>query len=213
MNLGIALATLGERENGTEHLEQSVEAYRLALQEYTRAHLPLDWAGTQIGLGIALERLGEREDSTEHLGQAVEVYRLALQEITRERVPFVWARTQTNLGIALQALGERGSGTEYLDQAVAAYRLALQENTRARVPLDWAKTRFNLGLALADLYAWTQRADTAREALDCFQQVEPVLRSAGLTGASNEADQMINRLQQSLAKSPPGTSGRQKPPG
>jgi hypothetical protein len=32
MNLGAALARLGERESGTAHLEQAVEGYRLALE-------------------------------------------------------------------------------------------------------------------------------------------------------------------------------------
>ena len=34
-NLGNALQTLGERESGTERLEQSVTAYRAALEEFT----------------------------------------------------------------------------------------------------------------------------------------------------------------------------------
>ncbi|MEZ5823348.1 MAG: hypothetical protein R3C97_00940 [Geminicoccaceae bacterium] len=50
-NRGIALATLGERESGTERLEQAVEAYDRALLEYTRERVPLDWAMTQNNQG------------------------------------------------------------------------------------------------------------------------------------------------------------------
>src|SRR5262249_25069265 len=106
--------TLGEREDNTEHLEQAVAAYRLALQENTRERVPLEWAKTQMNLGVALEQLGNRESGTAHLEQAVEAYGLALQEYTRQRVPLEWAKTRMNLGIALTTLGERESGTEHL---------------------------------------------------------------------------------------------------
>ena len=50
-NLGIALATRGERESGTARLEEAVAAYRAALEERTRDRVPLQWAGTQMNLG------------------------------------------------------------------------------------------------------------------------------------------------------------------
>jgi tetratricopeptide (TPR) repeat protein len=149
--LGVALATLGERESGTAHLEEAVAAYRAALEERTRERVPLDWAMTQNNLGTALWTLGERESGTAHLEEAVAAHRAALEERTRERVPLGWAMTQGNLGGALEALGERESGTARLKEAVAAHRAALQEDTRERVPLDWAITQNNLGIALQAL--------------------------------------------------------------
>ena len=146
--LGNALQALGEREPGTERLEQAVRAYRAALEELARERVPLDWAATQNNLGAALCTLGERERGTERLEQAVAVYCAALEEYTRERVPLDWAMTQNNLANVLQALGKRESGTERLEQAVAAYCAALEEYTRERVPLDWAMTQHNLGAAL-----------------------------------------------------------------
>jgi len=53
-NLGLALASLGQRESGTEKLVDAVAAYREALKEQTRERVPLDWARTQSNLGIAL---------------------------------------------------------------------------------------------------------------------------------------------------------------
>ena len=64
MNLGTALSSLGERECGTDKLNE-VAAYREALKEYTRARVPLAWAGTQMNLGTALSSLGERERGTD----------------------------------------------------------------------------------------------------------------------------------------------------
>ena len=58
---------LGERESGTARLEEAVAAYREALQENTRARVPLDWARTQMNLGNALLSLGERESGTARL--------------------------------------------------------------------------------------------------------------------------------------------------
>src|SRR5262249_40096956 len=46
-DLGLALATLGEREADTAHLEEAVAMYHLALEERTRKRVPLDWAQTQ----------------------------------------------------------------------------------------------------------------------------------------------------------------------
>jgi tetratricopeptide (TPR) repeat protein len=149
--LGIALLELGERESGTQRLEEAVAAFRAALQEYTRERVPLDWARTQMNLGNALAGLGEREIGTEKLEQAVEAYREAVKELTREQVPLDWAQTQDNLGNVLTILGERETGTEELEQAVQAYRAALEERTRERAPLDWAVTQNNLGTALGAL--------------------------------------------------------------
>jgi tetratricopeptide (TPR) repeat protein len=148
MNLGGALARLGERESGTARLEEAVAAFRAALEELTRDRVPLQWAMTQNNLGNALRVLGERESGTARLEEAVAACRAALEEGTRDRVPLAWAMTQMNLGNALSRLGERESGTARLEEAVAAYRAALAERPRDRVPLEWAMTQVNLGLAL-----------------------------------------------------------------
>ena len=59
-NLGNALANLGERESGTERLDQAVAAYTEALKERTRERVPLDWAATQSNLRDAIQLLRER---------------------------------------------------------------------------------------------------------------------------------------------------------
>jgi tetratricopeptide (TPR) repeat protein len=150
-DLGTALATLGERESGTERLDEAVAAFHDALKEKTRERAPLDWAVTQNNLGNALAAIGERESSAARLEEAVAAYREALKEWTRERLPLEWATAQNNLGSALSSLGERENGTARLQEAVAAYREALTERTRERVPLDWATTQNNLGNALLTL--------------------------------------------------------------
>ena len=63
-NLGNTLLALGERETGTERLEEAVVAYRAALTEYTRDHVPRHWAMTRNNLSNALLALRERAAST-----------------------------------------------------------------------------------------------------------------------------------------------------
>jgi tetratricopeptide (TPR) repeat protein len=107
INLGNALATLGERESGTARLEEAVEAFRAALEERTRDRVPLDWAMTQNNLGNALRALGARESGTARLEQAVAAFRAALEEYTRERVPLQWAASLGNEGVALMLIADR----------------------------------------------------------------------------------------------------------
>jgi tetratricopeptide (TPR) repeat protein len=77
-NLGNVLATLGERESGTDRLEQAVAAYRAALTEYTRERVPLQWATTQNNLGGALMVLAERTDDERMARTALAQIELAL---------------------------------------------------------------------------------------------------------------------------------------
>ncbi|WP_292532938.1 hypothetical protein [Methylocystis sp.] len=107
MNLGNALQRLGERESGTDKLNEAVAAYRETLKEITRDRAPLQWAMTQMNLGNALQTLGERESGTGKLNEAVAAYREALKEYARDRVPLEWARTTGNQGVALMRLAER----------------------------------------------------------------------------------------------------------
>jgi tetratricopeptide (TPR) repeat protein len=161
--------TIGEQTGESFRLEAAISAYRLALEEWARERVPLDWAMTQNNLGAALRVLGSRESGTARLEEAVAAYRLALEERTRERVPLDWAATQNNLGNALSTLGERESGTARLEEAVTAYRLALEERTRERVPLDWAATQNNLGDTLRALGERERSVERVREAIACYR--------------------------------------------
>jgi hypothetical protein len=57
-NLGMALWSLGVRKLGMAALEESIVAFRAALEERTRERVPFLWAATQHHLGIALLTLG-----------------------------------------------------------------------------------------------------------------------------------------------------------
>ena len=105
VSAGLAWTDQGRDFGNHTALIRAIAAYRAALQDRTRARVPLDWAKTQNSLGNALAILGQRERGTARLEEAVAVYRAALEERTRARVPLDWAMTQNNLGNALWTLG------------------------------------------------------------------------------------------------------------
>jgi tetratricopeptide (TPR) repeat protein len=132
-------------------LEEAVAAFRAALEERTRARVPLDWARTQNSLGNALRKLGERENGTARLEEAVAAHRAALEEQTRARVPLEWAGAQNNLGNALSTLGQRESGTARLEEAVKAWDLCLTVVASAW-PAEWVQAiRNRRGKAQAEI--------------------------------------------------------------
>jgi tetratricopeptide (TPR) repeat protein len=143
-DLGLALTTLGGRENGTARLKEAIETHRAALQELSRESTPFDWAKEQNNLGNALSQLGDRESGTERYEEAIRAYRQALAASTREQAPLDWGLMENNLGAVLYKVGK-------YDDAVAADRAAMEEWTRERVPLQWAMAQTNLALALAAL--------------------------------------------------------------
>ena len=88
--LGNALVALGEREDSRGRarpwLEEAVAAYRLALEEWTRDRVPLDWAGIQVILGTRSLPLGSVRTAgagrDRGLKRLLPPHRLALEEWT-----------------------------------------------------------------------------------------------------------------------------------
>jgi tetratricopeptide (TPR) repeat protein len=111
-NLGNALSVQATRRSGaqaTDLLAQAVQAYRAALEVYTKANLPQDWAATQINLGRTLTDQGERStgaQATELLAQAVKAYQSALEVDSRVEMPHDWAEAQSGMGKTLADQGD-----------------------------------------------------------------------------------------------------------
>ena len=180
---GNALQELGGKGESAESAasyRDAVAAFRSALEVYTRATLPQDWAATQNNLGIALSGQAARtsgQAGVNLLIQAVIAYRRALEVHTRATLPQKWATTQSNLGAALSGQAGRASGQSavfLLAQAVAAYRSVLEVRTRATLPQDWARTQNNLGAALTDQAGHT----SGQAAVDLLAQAVAAFRSA-----------------------------------
>jgi tetratricopeptide (TPR) repeat protein len=192
-SLGIAFGELtvgydpARPETLRPNKDYSVAAYRLALEVYTRAAAPADWAMTQNNLGNALggqANLAEGDERARLLAEAIAAYRLALEVYTRAAAPIDWAGTQNNLGTALGDQANLAEGDErarLLAEAIAAYQLALQVRTRAAAPTYWAGTTYNLAFLyrdLADAAPETSSACAAlRDARACLDAALPILRS------------------------------------
>jgi hypothetical protein len=85
--LADALQTLGDQSGQNAPLQEAVDAYRAALQEYTRERVPLQWVTTQNNLGTALLTLGVRthdraklEEARKAVNAAFDVFMHAGQE-------------------------------------------------------------------------------------------------------------------------------------
>jgi len=168
-HLGNTLLAAGDCDRDPGRVEEAIDAYLLALEEWTRERNPFDWARVQNSLGDALRVLGESENGGDWLAPAAEAYRAALQEWTSDHAPALWAMTQGNLADALLAMGVRGGDKTRLEEAAAAYRAALGAQDRKLAPLDWAEAQNNLGNALQSLGVLEPGTERLREAAAAYR--------------------------------------------
>ncbi|CCE00659.1 alpha/beta fold hydrolase [Bradyrhizobium sp. STM 3809] len=165
--LGDALRCLGERESGTERLEEALVAYRAAFSQHASV---ADEAG-QIhnGLGNALFRLGQRKKNTKLLEEAATMYRDALSRLRPEDVA-TRSKYLTNLGNVLDEIGNIEEGTDHLELAVEAHRAALAEVSRTSNPRGWATIQNNLGIALQRLGERRRDAGCLMDAIAAYNE-------------------------------------------
>jgi hypothetical protein len=86
--------------------DEAVQAYRHALEVYTRQDLPQEWARTQLLLAGVLSELGyvrSGEESARLLTEGQRTLTQALEIITREDLPQQWALAQHFQGILLMS--------------------------------------------------------------------------------------------------------------
>jgi len=153
------------RQQGPMVLD-ALHCYEAALQVYTEAEFPDDWARTQNNLGASYEMLPTGDRGT-NLQKAIECYAAALRVHTETDFPVNWATTQNNLGIAYQEL-PTGDREANLQRAIGCYEAAFRVYTEAAFPLDWAKTQSNLGTAYQELPTGDQEANLQR-AIGCYE--------------------------------------------
>jgi tetratricopeptide (TPR) repeat protein len=126
-NLGLALVDQGEMSHGkqaTDLIAQAVEAYRAALEVYTKADLPHDWAMTQNNLGLALRDMGERTSGAqakELFAQAIQAYQAALQVYSTVHTPFDWAATENNLSNVLVDEGDFAAAAKAIEAVLEVF--------------------------------------------------------------------------------------------
>ncbi len=154
------------RGNRAINLELAIECYRLALEVYTRAAYPEQWARTQMNLAVAY-RSRIRGERAANLELSIESYQLALEVYTRAAYPEQWAMTQMGLAGAYWSR-IRGERAINLELSIECYRLALEVYTRADYPEDWAMTQNNLAVAYGDRIRG-ERAANLELAIECYR--------------------------------------------
>ncbi|MBZ0280816.1 MAG: toll/interleukin-1 receptor domain-containing protein [Anaerolineae bacterium] len=157
---------LGSRR---ENLQRAIESYQAALQYYTPAAAPLDYAMTQNNLGAAYQTLAEIEDLVNNLRRAIESYQAALEYRTPAAAPLSYAMTQNNLGTAYNDLAAIEDRVNNLRRAIESYQAALEYYTPSAAPLAYATTQNNLGTAYSDLAALEDRGANLRRAIVSYQ--------------------------------------------
>lgn len=165
VSLGRALQLLGERERGTERLEEAVKVYLMA--SGTLPSGSRSWAMVQNNLGVVLGRLAGWESGTKRLEESAAAFRAALEtgaQRDRDR-----AQTQNNLGATLAAHYLRDRRIELLLEAEDLYRTALTVYTRETGDVEWASTMCNLGVALSLQGRGENGTNQLTKALLCFE--------------------------------------------
>ncbi len=115
--------------NDERLLRQSISAYRAALQIYSQAGSPGDWARNTLNLGVTLGMLSQTGDDSA-LPQAIVALEDALRVYTRQIAPLDWADTTLNLAQAHMLNGNLGRAR---DEATAARAVYLEFGDAAKV--------------------------------------------------------------------------------
>jgi CHAT domain-containing protein len=163
--------TQGNREN---QVEISIVCSEIALQVFTRAAFPEQWAETQINLGIAYEeRL--RGEQAEKWEQAIACYKNAEQVLTRSANAEQWAEVQDNLGNAYRNRVD-GDQEENIERAIAYYENALQVRTREAYPRAWGVSKHNLGTAYLQRLRGEQEENREKAILNYEEALQVLTR-------------------------------------
>ncbi|HEY6411939.1 MAG TPA: CHAT domain-containing tetratricopeptide repeat protein, partial [Ktedonobacteraceae bacterium] len=147
----------------TQQMEDALLACEEALQVYTLAHYPYQYASVQITLGSACRErtVGTKRDSLE---RAIACYQEALRVFTREDFPKEYAGAQHGLGQTYQ-LRIEGEKNANIEQAIACCHEALSVRTLIDLPFEHAQTLQVLGTAYFMRVAG-ERRDNLERAID-----------------------------------------------
>lgn len=127
------------------NLERAIACFAIALEGWTRATAPVDWAHAHNNLAIAYtnrirgERAGNLELAIAHLKAAEPI-------LSREGHPQEWGQIQNNLAIVYLGRIE-GDREKNLEAAIARFEAGLTVLSKDVDPLRWAMIQHNLAAA------------------------------------------------------------------
>jgi tetratricopeptide (TPR) repeat protein len=143
-------------DRNLSYLEQSIQAYQLALTRLVAEEAPQTYAMIQNNLGAAYGDLARHKEPADNIEQSIRAYEEALRYRRSDSSPIKYASTQNNLGTAYWNLAQHQSPVENLQASIAAYTEALCHYHNKSEPLNWAMIQNNLGTAYWNLAQYEQ---------------------------------------------------------
>lgn len=143
-------------DRNLSYLEQSIQAYQLALTRLVAEEAPQTYAMIQNNLGAAYGDLARHKDPADNIEQSIRAYEEALRYRRSDSSPIKYASTQNNLGTAYWNLAQHQSPVENLQASISAYTEALCHYHNKSEPLNWAMIQNNLGTAYWNLAQYEQ---------------------------------------------------------
>lgn len=155
-------------EQAVSRLQQSVQAYQLALSRTDRQSQQSQ-AMIQNNLGAAFADLARYQDPVENLQRSLQAYQQALVDRQPNQDPLRYASTQNNLGATYWNLAQHQQPVSNLKQAIGAYSEALRYYTAEQEPLNYAMLQNNLGTAYWNLAQHERPQEWLRLALSAYR--------------------------------------------
>ncbi len=174
--------TIGDQKGDKALFHEAFDAYRSALNEWTKETNPTQWAITHQNLGDALGDLARIEGGTTLIEDSISAQRKALTVLSRDTDPYKWARAQHSLCIALRRLAVRetdasqtenhkNSATESETTCRAAIEIVAKEND----PGSLAPLQGNLGATLILVGRRSGNLEKFKEGIDNLQAALKVI--------------------------------------
>jgi tetratricopeptide (TPR) repeat protein len=152
------------------YLQQSIQAYQLALTQLGGQTQSSTYPMVQNNLGAAYADLARYQDPAQNLQFSIQAYQQALHYRKAETEPLRYASTQNNLGTTYWNLAQHQQHEANLKQAIAAYSEALHYYNPDQDPLNYAMIQNNLGTAYWNLAQYERPRDWLLLALAAYQK-------------------------------------------
>lgn len=150
-------------------LQQSIQAYQLALLKLNFQLQPQSFAMIHNNLGAAYADLARHQNPADNLQRSVQSYQQALRHRDPAIDPMRYASTQNNLGTTYWNLAQHSQPEVYLKQAIAAYAEALTYCSPETEPVSYGMIQNNVGTAYWNLAQYERPLDWLRLAIGAYE--------------------------------------------
>jgi uncharacterized caspase-like protein len=199
LGLASALVYLGDREQGTDSLDDALGAINDALSVTDKGVHPLEWAQAESTLGNVLRMIGDHTGDAAQYEKSAEAQRQAVAALDRNKTPLDWATAEANLGASLARIGEGEDGTDAINAAIDAFEAALDARPRDKVPAEWAAVQDDLGGVYSTRGGKTKRADDYDQGIAAFKAALEVRTKASAPHDWAETTRNLAVAQKQLA--------------